>query len=488
LGLASNAVGATTIGSALADSADTGIGCAGPPCTLALTGLDPSEAAGPIASPVDGTIVSWSFRGLSNSSQRFYLRVVRPTGGGNYTGAGTSSTLSPSTPAGDTVVGPVATSLPVNAGDQIGVQAPTSAGFGLVHSTGTPVASAYTYFTGPDLADGGSPRAGVTNSSVEVLLQATVIAVPSSSASVPACSQSGAIPASVSTDPATGAKAVHFRVDGGAEQVAATSGSPGAATLAVPEGSHSLEYWGEDQVPQQERAHHTATALVDATPPTVIVTSDQGKTTYAVGERATITTRAADAVSGLATDPSASGEPLATGIAGTFTVTKTAADRCGNSATKSFTYTVVAAPPTPTPSPSPSLGALKISPLAFRAASRGPTLSRAKRTGTTITYTDSQVAATTFTVLQSQKGVRKGKRCVRAPKRSRRKAKLRRCKRMVSMGTFTNRDRAGSNRLRFTGRVRGKKLKPGPYQLRAIARNGAGKTSRASTKCFRIIR
>ena len=49
-------------------------------------------------------------------------------------------------------------------------------------------------------------------------------------------------------------------------------------------------------------------------------------------------------------------------------------------------------------------------------------------------------------------------------------------------------DLAGSDRLRFTGRVRGGKLKPGPYQLRAVARNSAGKSGAPVTKSFRIIR
>ena len=43
-------------------------------------------------------------------------------------------------------------------------------------------------------------------------------------------------------------------------------------------------------------------------------------------------------------------------------------------------------------------------------------------------------------------------------------------------------------RARFTGRVGAKELTPGRYQLRAIARNSAGKTSRAITNSFQIKR
>jgi hypothetical protein len=49
-------------------------------------------------------------------------------------------------------------------------------------------------------------------------------------------------------------------------------------------------------------------------------------------------------------------------------------------------------------------------------------------------------------------------------------------------------DRAGANRLRFTARLRAKKLDPGRYRLRAVAQNGASKSSPPTTKSFRIKR
>src|SRR5947209_13679647 len=59
-------------------------------------------------------------------------------------------------------------------------------------------------------------------------------------------------------DPAVAAKAIHIRLDGGSEQTQATSGNPGSAAIAVPNGSHTLEYWGEDTVGGLESLHHTA--------------------------------------------------------------------------------------------------------------------------------------------------------------------------------------------------------------------------------------
>jgi hypothetical protein len=66
-------------------------------------------------------------------------------------------------------------------------------------------------------------------------------------------------------------KAIHFRIDSGSEQVLATTGNPGSATVPVPSGSHTLEYWGEDTVGGLESPHHTASVQVGgcaATPPT----------------------------------------------------------------------------------------------------------------------------------------------------------------------------------------------------------------------------
>jgi hypothetical protein len=44
----------------------------------------------------------------------------------------------------------------------------------------------------------------------------------------------------------------------------------------------------------------------------------------------------------------------------------------------------------------------------------------------------------------------------------------------MAVGSFTHADVAGANRFRFTGRVGGRKLRPGSYRLRAVARNAAG--------------
>lgn len=135
-----------------------------------------------------------------------------------------------------------------------------------------------------------------------------------------------------------------------------------------------------------------------------------------------------------------------------------------------------------------AVGRVTVSPIAFAAAPSGPSAVAAarRRYGTTVTYTLNQPATVRFTVLQPQSGRRaKGGRCVK-PTRANRRA--RRCVRMVTLaGSFTRTGRAGTNRFRFTGRLAGRKLKPGSYQLVATP-SAAGKVGRASRAAFRVIR
>ena len=129
------------------------------------------------------------------------------------------------------------------------------------------------------------------------------------------------------------------------------------------------------------------------------------------------------------------------------------------------TFATPAAPP-------PLLRRLKISPRAFVAARRGPTLIAAKRKrgpGTIVSYSDSQAARTKFTVERRLAGRRQGRTC-RTPSRHNRRG--RRCTRYAVVGHFAHADAAGANRFRFTGRLRRRALKPGRYRLMAVASSG----------------
>jgi hypothetical protein len=161
-------------------------------------------------------------------------------------------------------------------------------------------------------------------------------------------------------------------------------------------------------------------------------------------------------------------------------------------ATITFTTPPPPCPPNcPPPPVKPSLTRLSVSPKTFRAASRGGSVARARRrvipTGTTVSYRLSQAATTTFTLTRATSGrlVARSK-CV-APKRSNRTKP--RCTRYVSVrGSFSRAGTAGTNRFKFTGRLRGRKLAPGTYRLTAVASNANGKSVAVTSSSFTIVR
>jgi DNA-binding beta-propeller fold protein YncE len=144
-------------------------------------------------------------------------------------------------------------------------------------------------------------------------------------------------------------------------------------------------------------------------------------------------------------------------------------------------------PPFPTLPPDitkPLLGVPSLSPTSFRAAGTGP--STAARVGTTISYTLSEPATVRFRIERARPGRRAGSRCVK-PRRSNRHAK--RCTRYVTLrGSFTHAGKAGQNAFIFRGRLRGRKLAPGRYRLRAAATDAAGNVSPTKRSAFRITR
>ena len=134
----------------------------------------------------------------------------------------------------------------------------------------------------------------------------------------------------------------------------------------------------------------------------------------------------------------------------------------------------------------PILAGLALSRLAFAAAPAGGSVTAARATGTTISYTDSEAATTAFSVLRPRPGLLSGRSCVAPSKRLRAKHS-RRCTRYVAVGSFSHADRAGANRFHFTGRVNGHKLRPGSYRLSAKPRAG-GVSGQIQNLSFRIIR
>jgi hypothetical protein len=128
--------------------------------------------------------------------------------------------------------------------------------------------------------------------------------------------------------------------------------------------------------------------------------------------------------------------------------------------------------PTPPPPVAGIISGLAISPSAFSAAPAGATISKAKRKyGAQISYRDSQVASTTFTVSRQSAGRKQSNSC-RRPSSSNKHGK--RCVILTAAGTFSHSDAAGANSLHFSGRLHSSRLSAGTYVLSARARDAAG--------------
>jgi DNA-binding beta-propeller fold protein YncE len=184
------------------------------------------------------------------------------------------------------------------------------------------------------------------------------------------------------------------------------------------------------------------------------------------------------------------------GSPGSYTCQVTAANRTGSAAQSSTAFTVSSpsqpapapplAPPALPPASLASLSGLSVSPNGLRAASSGASITAKRpKTGATVSYTDSQPSATTFTVLKPIKGFTQKSRCV--AKRPAGKKNAKRCTLYRPAGSFSHSDKAGRNTFHFTGRVSGRKLKPGVYRLQAVPRF-AGRNGAIRSTGFRVVR
>jgi hypothetical protein len=127
----------------------------------------------------------------------------------------------------------------------------------------------------------------------------------------------------------------------------------------------------------------------------------------------------------------------------------------------------------------PRLSALSLKPQSFavapRGSDKGKRRARARSGGTTVSWHDSAGARTRL-VVQSRKAVKaKGKKGAKAGHR------------WVADGFLVHKDKAGANRLRFSGRLSGKALRPGHYRLKLVAGVG-GLHSDPVAKAFAVRR
>ena len=151
--------------------------------------------------------------------------------------------------------------------------------------------------------------------------------------------------------------------------------------------------------------------------------------------------------------------------------------------------------PAPAPDPpaieGPELSQLELSPDSFLPAKRGPAISRRGRAGAALRFRLSRPALVRFEVAPTG-----GAPEDRAPKTDGGRfgpgvdgGRLAPSPRgPASGGRFTVRGRRGLNRLRFSGRVRGRALAAGAYVLSAVAVDRGGRKSATRAIRFRIGR
>jgi hypothetical protein len=136
-------------------------------------------------------------------------------------------------------------------------------------------------------------------------------------------------------------------------------------------------------------------------------------------------------------------------------------------------------PEPPPPAPGPRLTGLILSPDTFSAARRGPAIVRRGRTGASLRVRLSSPALVRFRVVSLGENAR-----LRVPG----DGVALRARPAPPWPRFLVRGRRALNRMRFTGRIRGRPLGEGAYTLTAVATDRAGRLSTPSAARFTIER
>ena len=276
---------------------------------------------------------------------------------------------------------------------------------------------------------------------------------------------------------------------GNASPATATAQVPSVMELGSSPAGDVVATWLQDDEAGNARVR---SLIYDASPPvfTDVTVPGNGE----VGGQLAMNASATDAFSpvtfGWTFGDGASAAGAATthayGATGPFDVTVTAADAAGNSSAATRT-TEIAVDPNPE-----FLGDILLSNARMRAAARGasaiPSPGRRRRApiGTRVMFRLSEAASVRFTVERARPGRRVRGRCVKPTRRNR---KRRKCTRYLRQrGSFTVAAGAGETRFRFTGRLRGRKLRPGRYRLVAVATDADGKRSAPERARFTIVR
>lgn len=172
---------------------------------------------------------------------------------------------------------------------------------------------------------------------------------------------------------------------------------------------------------------------------------------------------------------------------GSYTVTLTVTDGSGCSTRKIYNGQTTICPggsspvATATADTLPALGQVKAQPKKFIAKPKG----KAKgKFGTTFKYTVSEAGTVRFKFERKTIGRLVGKKCKPTTAKNKTKKK---CTLFKLRGSRDQQAKAGSNKLKWNGNLKGKPLPPGTYRATAVATDKAGGRSAPKTVGFRIL-
>ena len=140
--------------------------------------------------------------------------------------------------------------------------------------------------------------------------------------------------------------------------------------------------------------------------------------------------------------------------------------------------------------PPPTISQFGMSPKTFAVSGKGTKSSSASaaaakvKRGTRFTYTLSEPAKVVIAIDRKAKGRRAGKKCVKVTPANR---SHKPCTRFVRKGTLSTQEQAGRQSLNWSGRLKGKALKPGRYRARAVAVDASGQRSKPRSVGFKIV-
>ncbi len=176
--------------------------------------------SGNATSPIDGTIIRWRLNGFEGP---WRLRVLTPNGGSSYTGSGTAATENVADKGPHTY----STSLPVKAGQTIGIESTGAATFGAAAAPG----GIYAVFF-PPIGDGVTGDAISSSSGVSFTFSADVLPPPTIAGAFPATgSVAGGTPVAIPGTDFIDVKAVSF---GGVPATSFSALNEGVVTAVVP--------------------------------------------------------------------------------------------------------------------------------------------------------------------------------------------------------------------------------------------------------------